>query len=236
MIRAISFDAAGTLIDHRWNGGRALCHGLRELGMAAPDERSAIEAYDRVSARLRALHEEVERRRDAGEIKRYWRTAAEQWLIEIGGDPCLATELQDVCERNVFSAENQIWSLYPDVMPALEGLKARGLIIGIVSNWDSSLHKVLDALRVADRFDFVIASLEHGCEKPERRLFEIAEKQGWFSASEALHVGDSLEDDYWGALGAGWKAVLLDRLGAGFGEARTISRLDELLREDALCA
>ena len=32
-----------------------------------------------------------------------------------------------------------VWRIYPDVIPALEGLQAAGVRMGVVSNWDSNL-------------------------------------------------------------------------------------------------
>ncbi|KAJ5549042.1 hypothetical protein N7513_006276 [Penicillium frequentans] len=89
--------------------------------------------------------------------------------------------------------------------------------------------------------DFVITSYEAGEEKPNRLIFDVAERQakllvppGVGSGSwTRVHVGDDYEKDYRGALDAGWQSYLLRR-GDGDGEelgARSISSLTELINE-----
>jgi putative hydrolase of the HAD superfamily len=50
-----------------------------------------------------------------------------------------------------------------------------------------------------------------GVAKPDRRLFEAALELAGVSAAEALHVGDSYEEDVVGARAAGIEPVLLRR-------------------------
>ena len=53
-----------------------------------------------------------------------------------------------------------------------------------------------------------------GARKPERALFDAALQAAGRPASEAVHVGDSPDNDVAGALRAGLRAVLLRRAGA----------------------
>ena len=70
-----------------------------------------------------------------------------------------------------------------------------------------------------DYFDFAITSTKCGYEKPDKRIFDhalnVASKklslESPVSSLAALHIGDSLEKDYQGAINAGFKtAFLLD--------------------------
>ena len=103
---------------------------------------------------------------------------------------------------------------YPDVAPALRTLRARGLRLVVASNWDSSLHDVLGRAGLASLVDGVVTSAEVGARKPERALFDAALQAAGCPVSEAVHVGDSPENDVAGALRAGLRAVLLRRAGA----------------------
>jgi putative hydrolase of the HAD superfamily len=103
------------------------------------------------------------------------------------------------------------WHVYPDVHPALDGLAARGLLIGAVSNWVWNLPELLHDLDLVRHFAFVAASARIGFEKPHRRIFEWALEQANVNAGEAIHVGDHLDADVAGAAALGIGAVLIDR-------------------------
>jgi HAD superfamily hydrolase (TIGR01549 family) len=103
------------------------------------------------------------------------------------------------------------WHVYPDVHPTLDGLAARGLLIGAVSNWVWNLPELLHDLDLVRHFAFVAASARIGYEKPHRRIFEWALEQAKVAAGEAVHVGDHLDADVAGAAALGIGAVLIDR-------------------------
>ena len=100
---------------------------------------------------------------------------------------------------------------YPDAAPALRALRSQGLAIVVVSNWDHSLHERLAETGLAPLVDAAVASAELGHAKPERAIFEHALGLAGAGAGEALHVGDSPEEDVAGALAAGLRAVLVAR-------------------------
>src|SRR6185437_5899921 len=64
--------------------------------------------------------------------------------------------------------------------------------------------------------------------KPAKGIFERALASVGVCAAEALHVGDSLADDYHGAAGAGLQAVLLDRSGRAYNDVVRVRTLGEL--------
>jgi putative hydrolase of the HAD superfamily len=103
--------------------------------------------------------------------------------------------------------------VFPDVLPALEALKARGLIVGAVSNWAWQLPELLDALGLGRFMDFVAVSARVGYDKPHPGIFEWALGQAGVPADTVLHVGDHLDADVAGARGVGIDAVLVDRRG-----------------------
>jgi putative hydrolase of the HAD superfamily len=103
------------------------------------------------------------------------------------------------------------WRVYPDAGPALDALGRRGYELGVISNWDSSLASLLEAHELAGRFRAVLISAVEETGKPGREIFERACARLRVSAQEAIHVGDSLEEDFEAARNAGLRAVLLDR-------------------------
>jgi putative hydrolase of the HAD superfamily len=126
------------------------------------------------------------------------------------------------------------WHIFPDAYPALTALKARGLIVGAVSNWVWNLPELLHALDLVRHFDFIAASARIGFEKPHPRIFAWALDQAGVPASQVLHVGDHVGADVEGARGVGIAGVLIDRSGRHAPEdvpdgVPIIRSLDELL-------
>ena len=105
--------------------------------------------------------------------------------------------------------------VFPDVPDALADLRARGLRLVCVSNWDVSLPEVLDRCGVGEALDGVVTSAGSGSRKPDPVIFSQALELAGCAADEAVHVGDTLEEDVAGAEAAGIRALLLDREGGG---------------------
>jgi putative hydrolase of the HAD superfamily len=122
---------------------------------------------------------------------------------------------------------------YLDAAPALAVLRAAGLRLAVVSNWDCSLASVLSEVGLGGAFDAVVVSAEAGAKKPEREIFELALSRLRCEPGESLFVGDSLETDVRGASAAGLRAVLIDRAGATSDSdvewIHSLSELGELL-------
>jgi len=104
---------------------------------------------------------------------------------------------------------------YRDAAPALAELRALGMRLVCVSNWDYSLPDVLARVGLADELDGVVTSAAVGARKPDPRLFEAALEVAGCAADEALHVGDTPTEDVEGAKAAGIRALLIDRDGGG---------------------
>jgi putative hydrolase of the HAD superfamily len=107
---------------------------------------------------------------------------------------------------------------FDDAAPALRELRGRGLRLVVVSNWDCSLREVLGSAGLVELVDEVVPSAEAGAAKPDPRAFEAGLKAAGCTADEAVHVGDSEENDVAGARAAGIRPVLLRRTPAGEAE------------------
>lgn len=101
---------------------------------------------------------------------------------------------------------------YPDAEPALKALRAAGIALVVVSNWDVSLHDALAVTGLDRLVDGAISSAEVGSAKPDGLIFDYALGiVGDPAPEDAWHVGDSVEADVAGARGAGLRPVFLDR-------------------------
>ena len=103
------------------------------------------------------------------------------------------------------------WHVFPDATAAIRELRARGLVVGAVSNWVWQLPELLHALELVSHFDFIAASSRIGFEKPHPEIFRWALEQARVQPDEAIHVGDHLDADVAGARGVGIQPVLIDR-------------------------
>jgi len=103
------------------------------------------------------------------------------------------------------------WHIFPDVLPALDALRDRGLVIGAVSNWVWQLPELMHSLNLVRHFDFIAASARIGFEKPNPEIFHWALREARCEPDEVIHVGDHLDADVQGALGVGISPVLIDR-------------------------
>lgn len=139
-----------------------------------------------------------------------------------GRDDASVADLRERCARVLseglgyeVDAEALVSSLsfrpYPDAGPALEALRARGVRIVCLSNWDVSLTEVLESCGLGPHLDGAVSSAEAGASKPDPAPFRLALEVAECDPSEALHVGDTADEDLAGAAAAGISALLLDR-------------------------
>jgi putative hydrolase of the HAD superfamily len=104
---------------------------------------------------------------------------------------------------------------YPEVVGVLGALRAAGLRLVVVSNWDVSLHEALAQTGLTPLLDGAISSAEVGAAKPAPAIFERAlALAGGVAPAAAVHVGDDVGADVVGARAAGIAPVLVVRNGA----------------------
>lgn len=103
------------------------------------------------------------------------------------------------------------WYVYQDVIPALIHWQDQGIELGIISNFDTRLNTVLAELGLTEFFDSVTISSIVGAAKPDKQVFWSALEKHQCTPSEAWHIGDSLEEDYQGAVAVGIEAFLIER-------------------------
>jgi FMN phosphatase YigB (HAD superfamily) len=100
---------------------------------------------------------------------------------------------------------------FADAAPALRALRDGGLRLVVASNWDCSLPDVLAEARLLHLVDAVVPSAVAGAAKPDERMFQAALEAAHCDPADAIHVGDSLDNDVAGAIVAGIAPVLIER-------------------------
>jgi putative hydrolase of the HAD superfamily len=102
--------------------------------------------------------------------------------------------------------------LVPDVQRLLDALLDRDVALGVISNStrEEQIGKLL-RLGILDRFEHIVVSGDHGINKPDRRLFDIALRMIGSPAERAVFVGDNWHADVEGARNAGLRAIWFNR-------------------------
>ena len=206
--RAVLLDASGTLIDVASPLGDTYSRLARDFG-GDLDPATLTAGFRTAFAETPPMAFPGRRGADLDRAERgWWRTLVERVTGAAGGVP----ELDAYFDRlYAHYADAQAWRVYPEVPAVLTALRERGVALAVVSNFDSRLTPLLDALGLATFFDAVVCSGEVGAAKPHGAIFDHALAVLGVEASEALHVGDSREADYDGARAAGIDALLVDR-------------------------
>jgi len=204
---AVSFDVGGTLLEPWPSVGHAYAAMARRWCGVAPDA-VAINRRFQAAWAARGAAFDYSRTAWAGLVATVLRG-----LSPCAEDPGFFAALYD------HFAGPEPWRVFPDVFPALQALRRRGLRLAVVSNWDGRLRPLLAALGLAEFFEVIVVSGEVGWHKPDARLFDHAAGQLGLPPNRILHVGDSLEEDVRGAGRAGWQAVWLARNGLTVGAA-----------------
>ncbi|THU44560.1 hypothetical protein C4D60_Mb02t08660 [Musa balbisiana] len=96
----------------------------------------------------------------------------------------------------------------PDAGNVFRALRKAGVKTAIVSNFDTRLRPLLQALKCDHWFDAVAVSAEVAAEKPNPTIFLKACELLGVKPEEAVHVGDDRRNDIWGARDAGCDAWL----------------------------
>lgn len=207
-LRAVLFDVGDTLL--RENPSRF------ELYARAARERGLVLDAEAMRRRMVAAHRALPRVLDGA--YRYSDPWFRAFIAHVFG-PGTGREGPAIEGRALAALTDELFERFEDpatfevhagARELLDELRARGLRLGVVSNWSARLPRVLAVLELAERFDFVLCSALEELEKPDPALFRRALARAGVAAGEALHVGDHPEKDVAGARAVGIEALRID--------------------------
>ena len=100
-----------------------------------------------------------------------------------------------------YYARPEAWRLPPLLRESVRRVRAAGVPVAVISNFDDRLRPIMEAMAIDDLFDAVLVSSEVGAEKPSPRIFDAACEAVGVDPSEqfVVHVGDDRRNDVWGA-------------------------------------
>jgi HAD superfamily hydrolase (TIGR01549 family) len=210
MIKAVFFDFYHTLVRYDPPQEELEANALKGLGInTSPD------VFDRPMVMANEfIYQEIARRPLSKRSKEETIALYSQFqrivLKEAGIEPDEKLVLAMLGKMQQFKAK---LVLFDDVAPALNDLKSRGLILGLISNVERDLSSTISELGLPSWLDIVVTSLDAGFNKPQPEIFQEAMRRAVIEASQAIYVGDQYQVDCIGAGHAGMKGILLDRRG-----------------------
>ncbi|MFQ5481247.1 MAG: HAD-IA family hydrolase [Nitrospinaceae bacterium] len=208
--QAVFFDVGGTLLKVHPSVGDVYARHAREHGFegsAADLNRTFRQAWKTLGGL-----ESLGRQQGLSVERGFWREVVRRTFDPHGGLDRFEVYFDHIYE--VFR-DKECWRLFTDVAESrlLDTLAARGVIMGIISNWDSRLPEIIESLGLDKYFRFVLASTVVGAAKPDPLIFQEALTRSGVPPEAACHIGDEVDTDVNGARAAGLDAVLVDRKG-----------------------
>jgi putative hydrolase of the HAD superfamily len=204
-LKAVIFDAGNTVM--------LINYGVVVEALAAEGldvEESAVrEAEYRARVRL----DSILAQRNSTEAPQIFQTYM-RFVCEGLGVPWAAAAERALCRIAEYHREYNLWNQpNPQAHAVLQALQGHGLTLGMVSNSNGWVERLVMESGLRSYFHFVIDSRLVGVEKPDPRIFQIALDQVGISPAEALYIGDLYSIDVVGSRAAGMRAILLDPAG-----------------------
>lgn len=208
--KAVFFDVGGTLLKVHPSVGEVYTELARSYGFTGSPEE--VDRQFRVQWKKTGGIESLGRQSGMEIERKFWRDLVFHVFEHFGGLQDFEAYFAQVYEA--FRNKDR-WRVYEDVLDSriLQTLKSRGVVLGVISNWDSRLKDTLEAMELARHFDFILASTVVGSAKPDQKIFVEALRLSGVDGQDACHIGDEPLADIQGARQAGVDAILIDRGG-----------------------
>ncbi len=199
-LKAVLLDAGNTLIhvDHEF-----ILERLAAEGVSADEEDYAVARRYAHAAVARILGSD-DPGTDETRIRAWFIALVARLGLPLHRVPAVGDDIRKRHEEGLLWVRAE-----PGTRELLEGLRAAGLRLAVVSNADGRVDRYLETAGLADCFEFVLDSGVVGIEKPDPRIFQLACERLGMSPDEVVYVGDSYEVDVVGARAAGIEAILL---------------------------
>lgn len=206
-VTTIFFDAGETLLHAQPTFADLFARTLRDAGHdvtpEALHERMHVIA-DRFSASAAVGDRWTTTLADS---RRFWFDTYAAVLASLDVEP--SAELAERLYATFTDTGN--YAAFPDVLPTLDALVAAGYRLGLISNFEAWLERLLVDLDLARFFEVQVISGLEGVEKPDAAIFERALARAGVAAGESAYVGDSPEFDVRPSSALGMRAFLIDR-------------------------
>ena len=213
--KAVFFDVGGTLLRVHPSVGDVYATHARDFGFTGSADDLNRE-FRQEWSNMGGI-ESLGKQKGAEVERAFWKELVRRVFASHGGLAEFDRYFDHIYD--VFRSGDS-WRVYDDVTESglLGQLQSNGVILGVVSNWDSRLPEILKNTGLAPYFNFILASTVVGSAKPDAGIFNEALQQAGVPPEQACHIGDEPATDIQGARNAGIHSILIDRKGHHTGE------------------
>jgi putative hydrolase of the HAD superfamily len=229
--RAVIFDMDGTLRMGWPPGGDSFADFAQDMGRASSHED-----------RFRAIRWDHYYWADSDEIRAdvaqfgndqaeaFWINYARRRLIALGYPPPDALRFAPQIQARMRAEYKPEEKTPVGIFETLEALRARDIVLGILSNREKPYDELVERLGLNGYFQFTAYSGEIDIRKPRRGIFDYTLQKTGTQPSETIYIGDNYFADVIGARNAGWTPVLYDFRGVfPDPDCAAISHYDQLI-------
>lgn len=219
-ISAVLFDLDDTLLDHRGAARDALTAWTGSMGVTG-----ALADLETEWLRIETIHYRRYQARELTNLE-HRRARVREFLphLDLADDAAA-----DAAFLGYWDAYRAAWRTFDDAVDAIERARHSGLAVGILTNGDAVAQGLkIETTALAGLDLKIFASSELPAAKPHPSAFLSATAALGVAPECCLMVGDSLENDIFGARGAGLPAVFLDRTGAIAAEGPRVRSLRDI--------
>jgi len=209
--QGIFFDAMGTLFGLRRSVGDCYGEVAQQFGVTVDGEVLTPAFFQAFRAAPPLAFGEMDLERLSRLEFQWWRSLVMDCFERVG----VLQQFEDF--EGYFTAlygyfmGPDPWFVYEDVIPTLNYWQGRGVKLGVISNFDSRLLRILEALQLRDYFPEILISSRCAVAKPQPSIFHQALSLYQLRPEQAWHIGDSQREDYEGAISAGLTAFWIER-------------------------
>ena len=206
--KAVFFDVGGTLIRVHPSVGDVYARYARPFGYSG-NAQTLNDGFRTQWKKMGGI-ESLGHQSGAKAEREFWYKLVYEVFEPLGGLDRFEEYFDIIFE--VFR-EKANWQVFEDVTQSkiLETLQKQGVILGVISNWDSRLLSTLENIGLAQYFDFILSSAVIGSAKPDQKIFQEALRRSGVAPHETCHIGDEIRTDIEGANRAGIHSILIDR-------------------------
>ena len=203
-IKHIFFDLDNTLWDFEKNSREALQHLFLEHNIqlhCKTDFDGFIEIYETINHELWHLYSLQQTTKEELRYQRFYKT-----FLHFKYDNLNLSHLwaDDYLKISPYKTH-----LIDGAMDVLFYLKDKYQLHIITNGFKEVQHIKLDYSNLKPFFEHIIISEEHGFNKPDIKIFDLAQTLTASQIEECVMIGDNYDTDILGALNAQWKAIYL---------------------------
>lgn len=201
-IKHIFFDLDNTLWDFEKNSREALLHLFNEHEISTKcetDFATFIDVYEAINHELWHQYSLKQTTKEELRYQRFYKAFTQFNYDDLELSHHWANEYLKLSPYKTHLIDGTL-----DVLSYLENKYELHII---TNGFKEVQHIKLDSCNLKQYFKHIIISEEHGFNKPDIKIFQLAEELVKSHNQECVMIGDNFDTDILGALNAEWKAI-----------------------------